>query len=215
MLPMVIDKLMMNLYACCKCGHQWTNWDDVSKEEGRIPLNCPKCRNVRWNQHYTNEEVALFEQLEDQHVIRKDAKVSKILSWEDRRVDLDFIAYEFLYKMIPHPDMFEIKKVLAIPKKNLEARHDLMLSIIRDRITNIEKYANERFSKFGGWWFDNSSKWPDPTRRYSIKTKTMNGCKHKEEPGIKEAFASSNKRDTPKYLRPVISAEILQTLDQS
>jgi len=43
----------------------------------------------------------------------------------------------------------------------------------------------------------------------------MNGCKHKEEPGIKEAFASSNKRDTPKYLRPVISAEILQTLDQS
>jgi len=153
--------------------------------------------------------------LEDQHVIRKDAKVSKILSWEYRRVDLDFIAYEFLYKMIPHPDMFEIKNVLAIPKKNLEARHDLMLSIIRDRITNIEKYANERFSKFGGWWFDNTSKWPDPTRRYSIKTKTMNGCKHKEEPGIKEAFASSNKRDTPKYLRPVISAEILQTLDQS
>src|SRR6266852_8648376 len=127
MLPMVIDNVLVNLYTCCKCGHQWTNWDGENKRDAGIPLNCPSCRNIRWNQKYTKEEIALIEQLEDQHVIKKDTKVTNFLSYEFRHAEFDFIAYDFLYKTIPQPDIFEIKKVLAIPKRDIETRHELML----------------------------------------------------------------------------------------
>jgi hypothetical protein len=32
---------------------------------------------------------------------------------------------------------------LAIPKKDIEARHEYMLSVIKDRIDNAEKYELE------------------------------------------------------------------------
>jgi hypothetical protein len=47
-------------YTCCKCNYQWTRWNSSNQRaEEPIPKNCPKCRNVRWNQRYLDEELAL------------------------------------------------------------------------------------------------------------------------------------------------------------
>jgi hypothetical protein len=214
-LRVVIEQALVNMYTCCKCGHRWTNWDSVNKQDGHIPINCPKCRNIRWNQKYTKEEIELVEQIEDQHIISKDKKVTKFWRYEYRNAELDFIAYDFLINTIPRPDMFELKNVLAIPKRNIEARHELMLSLIRDRITNAEKYRKERFSKLGGWWWHRCDKLPeDYNRRYHSRTKIMSGCKHQDESEIRDAFTSLYKHThLPKYLKPFVSSETLDFLD--
>ena len=47
------------------------------------------------------------------------------------------------------PDMFELKEILAIPlnKDKIEQKHELMLSIILERIRNKDKYENSRLAK--------------------------------------------------------------------
>jgi hypothetical protein len=146
---MVIDRALVNVYTCCKCNHQWTNWPNES-----IPLNCPKCRNIRWNQHYTKDEYALIEQLEKEHIIKIEETFSEHarllgVDAKNTRCYLDFIMYDFLHGIKPQPDIFEIKQVLVIPKNKIEERHELILTIVRDRITNTEKYKKERYSKMG------------------------------------------------------------------
>jgi hypothetical protein len=49
----------------------------------------------------------------------------------------------------PMPEMFELKEILAIPinKDKIEQRHELMLSIIPERIRNKHKYENSRLAK--------------------------------------------------------------------
>jgi hypothetical protein len=60
----------------------------------------------------------------------------------------DFITYDFMHMMLPQPEIFEIKQVLSIQKSKIEQRQDLMLSMIRDRISNAEKFEKEHSSKF-------------------------------------------------------------------
>jgi hypothetical protein len=47
------------------------------------------------------------------------------------------------------PEMFELKEILAIPlnKDKIEQRHELMLSIILERIRKKHKYESSRFAK--------------------------------------------------------------------
>ena len=52
-------------------------------------------------------------------------------------------SYDFLNEILPQPELFELMQVLAIPKKDIEARHEYMLSVIKDRIDNAEKYELE------------------------------------------------------------------------
>jgi hypothetical protein len=39
-----------------------------------------------------------------------------------------FISYDFLKEMLLQPELFELRQVLAIPKEDIEARHEYMLS---------------------------------------------------------------------------------------
>ena len=78
---MTIDKITVNLYTCCKCNYQWTSWNGNGNQRAEEPIpisiskNCPKCRNVRWNQRYLEEELALVNRLQDElyetNLIRK------------------------------------------------------------------------------------------------------------------------------------------------
>jgi hypothetical protein len=66
---------------------------------------------------------------------------------------LDPIAYEFLYKTVPQPDMFELMQVLNIPNSDIEKRHEAMISIIEDRVNNAVRHE-ERLSKRKRFWFN-------------------------------------------------------------
>jgi hypothetical protein len=81
-------------------------------------------------------------------------------------VYLDPIAYQFLYKTVPQPDMFELMQVLKIPNSNIEKRHEAMISIIEDRVKNAVRYE-ERFSKRKRYWF-NEKKRDVPARSENI-----------------------------------------------
>jgi hypothetical protein len=50
--------------------------------------------------------------------------------------------------MLPQSELFELRQVLAIPKGDIEARHDYMLSVIKDRLDNADVYEREYFSKY-------------------------------------------------------------------
>jgi hypothetical protein len=90
----------------------------------------------------------------------------------------------------PQPDLFEIKQVLAIPRKDIEQRHELMLSIIKDRIDNADKYESERFSygydrdKIA---FDSSAPLGYRNKYQRARRRIMSHstrCKHKAIPSI-------------------------------
>jgi hypothetical protein len=80
---MTIDRVIANLYTCCKCKYQWSRWNgngndnvngDQRVESATIPVTttmplpkrCPKCKSVRWNQRYLDEELALIDRLQDE-----------------------------------------------------------------------------------------------------------------------------------------------------
>jgi hypothetical protein len=77
----------------------------------------------------------------------------------------------------------------------METRHELMLSIIRDRITNTEKYKKEHYSKYG---IDNDgqmdskhgrySRYGDDTSRVRDRIK---GCNHEDTLEIRSALYTS------------------------
>jgi hypothetical protein len=196
---MTIDTTVVNLYTCCKCKHRWTDWDAKQGKDCSIPKTCPSCRNVRWNQYYTKEDKAVFEQLEDQHLAGKayndpEDKYSKLI------YPFDFIAYDFLYEMKPQPDIFEIKQVLAIPQSDIEARHELMLGIIRDRISKkASGVYDDGVIGVGDTWatYHNMNDKRDAAKQYfpSLYAKyfrqkrcIMKGCKHREILKIKHAL---------------------------
>jgi hypothetical protein len=185
----MIDKRTVNLYGCCKCGYQWTNWSDAEKKDGPLPKYCPKCKNPRWNQRYTEQEIKLYDEILKQHVINAFDKILDTI-W----CDLDFIAYDFLMHVSPQPDMFELKQVLAIPLSNIEARHEIMISIILDRIRNKEKYEKEYFLKYSKYSEARRKRNPVEARylpRRKNKEKIllrMEGCNHEEIPEIRDAF---------------------------
>ena len=130
---MTIDKITVNLYTCCKCNYQWTSWNGNQRAEEPIPKYCPKCRNVRWNQRYLDEELALVNRLQDElyetNLIRKsndkiEVEGIEILRPKPRIIypyDYDFISYDFLNEILPQPELFELRQVLAIPKEDNEA----------------------------------------------------------------------------------------------
>jgi hypothetical protein len=96
--------------------------------------------------------------------------------------------------VVPQPDIFELKQVLAISASDIEARHELMISIILDRIRNKEKYEREHFSKYSKYSEARRKRNPVeagylPRRRNKegvlLKVK---GCKHEEIPEIRDTF---------------------------
>jgi hypothetical protein len=157
----MIDRATVNLYSCCKCNYKWlASWDNDNNRERTVPTYCPKCKNVRWNQKYTKEEDLLFDRIFEQHTVKRVSEpreYQRLLAQMTRRkisdvvVYLDPIAYEFLYKTVPQPDMFELMQVLNIP--NIEQRHEAMISIIEDRVNNAVRYE-EHLSKWKGYWFN-------------------------------------------------------------
>ena len=106
---MVIDTKLVKFYTCCKCGHEWTNWDGKQKSEGPIPNNCPSCKNIRWNQEYTKSESELFGQVQMQHIIQKRPDIK---FFEYTLCEFDHIAYDFLYMIWPMPEMLNLKRYL-------------------------------------------------------------------------------------------------------
>ncbi|MGA7603672.1 MAG: hypothetical protein WA398_06185 [Nitrososphaeraceae archaeon] len=159
----MIDKTTVNVYTCKKCDYKWLGgWDNKNDRQDRIPFYCPHCKNVRWNQEYREEEKMLFEELYRQHIVKVTTEKSRYKSYynslnpkaypttTNRIAYLDFIAFCFFYGIRPQPDFFELKQVGAIPKKNLEKRHELMFSIIFERISNVDHYKQERYSKIIG-----------------------------------------------------------------
>jgi hypothetical protein len=68
-------------------------------------------------------------------------------------VYLDPIAYQFLYNTVPQPDMYELRQVLNIPNSNIEKRHEVMISIVEDRVNNAVRYE-EHLSKRKHYWFN-------------------------------------------------------------
>ena len=193
---MPIDKATINLYTCCKCRYQWTNWDGKERKEGPIPVYCPKCKNIRWNQRYIEEEIALIDRLQDElyktKLIRKSGEKTergKVLRLAPRVIyNYDFITHDFLNMIFPQPELFELKQLLAISKNDIEERHEFMLSIIKERLDNADKYEEEHskhyydYDKIG---FDPStwdSKKYSPARRRIMNRST--NCKHKRIPEI-------------------------------
>lgn len=195
---MAIDKVTVNLYTCCKCQYRWLGgWDSDSNKERHIPFYCPKCKNLRWNHEYIEEEDALFDKVKEEHTIERVRKESEFMRLMSQIKNagaetnimvttsyIDFIAYNFLYKIDPQPDMFELKQLLATPKKNIEARHEYMLSIISDRIENADKYEKERFSKYGDsylWYSDHDKRYhsDEPLGQPRLQSeKKIKGCRH-------------------------------------
>jgi hypothetical protein len=203
---MAIDIVSIRLYTCCNCQRQWTNWDNVNRREGKTPLNCPSCKTVRWNLNYIKEERVLIDRLNDEHLIKKDAWTERVrYRYRPYKVHettysyFDFIAYDFLCRMIPSPDLFELKQVMEIPVNNnnnseMERRHDLMLSMIKDRIDNNEEYAKERFSKYAARrkvYCDvvdhdkKSRQYSNPFKYYPSIRMKMDGCNHEDKEEVR------------------------------
>ena len=187
----MIDRATVNLYSCCKCNHKWlASWDTDINSERPVPTYCPKCKNVRWNQKFTKEEDLLFDRILEQHTIKRVSEPGEyqrlITQMTGRKISdmvvyLDPIAYQFLYKTVPQPDMFELRQVLNIPNSNIEKRHEAMISIIEDRVNNAVKYE-KRSSKWKGYWF-NEKKRDVPAHSedlFDIKPFQVdeNHCKH-------------------------------------
>ena len=155
---MTIDRVVVNLYTCCKCKHQWTRWNGNGSGNGDrdaettttpipitltipLPRRCSKCKSANWNQRYLDEELALIDRLQDElyetGLIRESGQRieyegNETLGTKARTVypyDYDFISYDFLKQISPQPELFELRQVLAIPKEDIEARHEYMLSV--------------------------------------------------------------------------------------
>lgn len=204
---MTIDyqTIKVRVYTCCKCKHQWINWDNKTRSNGHIPVNCPSCRNIRWNQTYTDEDLKLVERLENQHIIKLNAETK---TYEDRgRYDIqvikvpwshfDFIAHDFLYKMLPSPEIHEIKSILQIPVSKIELRHESMLSILHDRIDNAVGFEQQYFAKYSKWFGARCKRrWYDANRKYKsvMARRRMKGCKHEEDLKIIMALYRDNYR---------------------
>lgn len=163
---MAIDKVTVNLYTCCKCQYKWLGgWDTENNKEHPVPFYCPKCKNFRWDKDYTDQEKELFDAVLNKHVL--DNK-------QEKTICVDIIALDFLYRIRPQPDMFELRQAVSIAKA--EKRHEFMLSIMEDRAKNYDKYYLERFSKYS----------PGVKAAYTWIYKRgtehvlMKGCKHED-----------------------------------
>jgi hypothetical protein len=189
----MIDRATVSLYGCCKCNHKWiAGWDAVNNREHPVPNYCPKCKNLRWNQTYTKEEESLYNKLVEEHTVNQTTETGEYDMLVERMtgrhstttfINLDPVAYLFLYDAVPQPDYFELKQVHEIPKSDREKRHEAMLSIVGDRIKNAAKYEQERFSKWKGEWFEDmkQSAWMNSKEGHlSIRPSKIDNkhCKH-------------------------------------
>jgi hypothetical protein len=104
----------------------------------------------------------LFDKIFEQHTVKRVSEPGEYQMMfarmtgrkiSDVVVYLDPIAYQFLYKTVPQPDMFELMQVLNIPSSNVEKRHEVMISIVEDRVNNAVRYE-ERLFKWKGYWFN-------------------------------------------------------------
>jgi hypothetical protein len=210
---MTIDRVTANLYICSKCKHQWTRWNDNGNQNTEttlfipvtstmpLPRRCPKCKSIRWNQRYLDEELTLIDRLQDElyetGLIRESGEKIEYEGNETLRIkprtispyDYDFISYDFFKQMLPQPELFELREVLAIHKEDIEARHEYMLSVIRDRVDNADVYEREYFSKYpnygysrGKMGFSIDDLWEPKKKKYFPgRRRIMNSstrCKH-------------------------------------
>ena len=210
---MTIDRVTANLFTCCKCKYQWTRWNGYSNGNSKsdqisitttmsLPRRCPKCKSERWNQRYLDEELALIDRLQDElyetGLIRESGERieyegNETLGTKPRTVypyDYDFISYDLLKQMLPQPELFELRQVLAIPKEDIEARHDYMLCVINDRVDNADVYEREYFSKYSNYGysrrkigFNIGDLWESKKKKYFPgRRRIMNSstkCKHR------------------------------------
>jgi hypothetical protein len=82
---MTIDRVVVNLYTCCKCKHQWTRWNGNGSGNGDrdaettttpipitltipLPRRCSKCKSANWNQRYLDEEISLIDRLQTSYM---------------------------------------------------------------------------------------------------------------------------------------------------
>jgi len=154
-----------------------------------VPQTCPRCKNVRWNQKYTDAELALFTELGKQHIIPGSTMVLNSI-----HCNLDFIAQDFLFGIRPQPEMFELKQSLAIPIVDIERRHEYMLSVIRDRIVNRDRYEKEHFENYSSWFYVRL-KTRDiifgdylPTLHRHQTAYRKDGCSHQDVTWIRDAL---------------------------
>jgi hypothetical protein len=66
--------------------------------------------------------------------------------------DYDFISYDFLKHMLPQPELFELRQVLAIPKEDVEARHEYMIYVIKERADDAEHLRKRILFKISPVW---------------------------------------------------------------
>jgi hypothetical protein len=98
---MTIDRVITNLYTCCKCKHQWTRWNGNDSSNGNgdqeteqtvsvtaiipLPKRCSKCKSANWNQRYLDEELALIDKLQDElyetGLIRESGETKLIINF--------------------------------------------------------------------------------------------------------------------------------------
>jgi hypothetical protein len=138
-LEMTIDRVAANLYICCKRKYQWTRWNGYSNGNGDqraesatmlipttttipLPKRCPKCKSVRWNQRYLDEELSLIDRLQDElyetGLIKESGEKieyegNETLGTKPRTIspyDYDFISYDFLKQILPQPELFELSR---------------------------------------------------------------------------------------------------------
>jgi hypothetical protein len=154
-----------------------------------------------WNQRYLDQELSLIDRLQDElyetGLIRESGEKivyegNETLGTRPRTIypyDYDFISYDFLKQMLPQPELFELRQVLAIPKEEIEARHEYMLSVIKDRVDNADVYEREYFSKYPNYGYSRrkigfsiDDLWEPKKKYFPGRRRIMNGstmCKHR------------------------------------
>jgi hypothetical protein len=133
---------------------------------------------------YLDEELALIDRLQDElyetGLIKESGEKieyegNETLGTKPRTIypyDYDFISYDFLKVMLPQPELFELRQVLAIPKEDTEARHEYIISVIKERVDNADIYEREYFSKYPQYGYSSTCLCGSRTRlSYSIQAK--------------------------------------------
>jgi len=99
-----------------------------------------------------------------------------------------------LFGVRPQPEMFELNQALAIPIADIERRHEYMLSVVRDRIENRDRYKKEYLEKYSNWFYVRLKTkdiifgdYMPHLNRNHIACK-MAGCSHEDVPWIRDTL---------------------------
>ena len=106
-----------------------------------LPRSCPKCKSIRWNQRYLDEELALIDRLQEKlyetGLIRESGEKivfegNETLGTKPRTIspyDYDFISY-FLKQILPQPELFELSCCCCCNFKRLHTHKLCFFSLV-------------------------------------------------------------------------------------